>query len=61
MQTYLKFFLKFYKCLFAQQTVEHLGHIISFDGFAPNHNKIEDMMNWPVPNSINNTRILRIN
>lgn len=35
------FYLKMYKCLFAQKTIEYLDHIISFEGVAPDKNKIE--------------------
>lgn len=30
-----RFYLKFYKCLFAQECMEYLGHIIYLQGIAP--------------------------
>lgn len=49
-------FSKLSKCLFIQESVEYLGHIISFDGVAPDQQKIEAMVNWPVPTSLKQLR-----
>jgi len=40
------------KCLFAQQQVEYLGHVVSSVGVAPENSKIQVMMDWPPPSTI---------
>lgn len=52
------FFQKYSKCLFAQETLEYLGHIILAEGVAPEHSKIEAMLQWPVPKKIKQLRRL---
>ncbi|XP_027337502.1 uncharacterized protein LOC113851229 [Abrus precatorius] len=47
-----QFFLKGSKCVFAQQQLEYLGHIVSAHGVAADPSKIEAMVNWPPSNSI---------
>ncbi|WVZ01111.1 hypothetical protein V8G54_027180 [Vigna mungo] len=39
-------------CLFAQQQVEYLGHVVSAAGIAPEHSKIQAMLDWPPPSTI---------
>lgn len=51
-----KFFLKLTKCLFAQHSIDYLGHIISFKGVAPGINKINAMLQWPTPTSTKKLR-----
>lgn len=50
------FLKKISKCLFAQKTIEYLGPIIFCDGVAPDRNKIEAMLNWPIPTTIKQLR-----
>jgi hypothetical protein len=51
-----KFYLKLSKCLFAQQKLEYLGHIISGKGVQVDPSKISAMVDWPVPTSITSLR-----
>ncbi|KAL0324017.1 UNVERIFIED_CONTAM: Retrovirus-related Pol polyprotein from transposon [Sesamum calycinum] len=44
-----KIYAKRSKCSFAQLKVEFLGHIISWEGVATDPQKIESMVNWPIP------------
>lgn len=37
------------KCEFLKKETEFLGHIISEDGVKPNPDKIEKILNWPIP------------
>ncbi|XP_028186557.1 uncharacterized protein LOC114373245 [Glycine soja] len=46
-----QFLLRRTKCLFAQTQLNYLGHVISFDGIAPDPEKISAMLAWPVPTS----------
>jgi hypothetical protein len=50
------FYLKKSKCLFAQESIEYLGHIISRSGVGPNPAKIHAMTSWPVPSSVKQLR-----
>lgn len=47
-----QFYLKRPKCLFAQQQLEYLGHIISPHGIQVDPAKIQAMVDWPTPTSI---------
>nr|KYP63443.1 hypothetical protein KK1_018012 [Cajanus cajan] len=44
------------KCYFAVHKVEYLGHFISGLGVSTNLNKIEAMLNWPLPQTIKRLR-----
>lgn len=46
------FYLRYSKCLFAQDHIEYLGHVISSKGIAPDLTKIEAMLHWPVPTNL---------
>ncbi|XP_014511566.1 uncharacterized protein LOC106770264 [Vigna radiata var. radiata] len=50
------FFLKESKCVFAQQQLEYLGHIVSAIGVAADPSKIQAMVEWPTPCSIKSLR-----
>lgn len=41
--------IQFDKCEFLQKQCEFLGHIVTQDGIKPNPNKIEKILNWPIP------------
>jgi hypothetical protein len=44
------------KCLFAQTTVEYLGHLISGEGVAVDPNKVVSVTNWPKPKNVKGVR-----
>jgi hypothetical protein len=44
------------KCFFGVKEVEYLGHIVSHEGFKVDPNKINAMMNWSIPKTLNNLR-----
>lgn len=47
-----QFYLKESKCLLAQRQLEYLGHIVSQQGVAPDPSKIQAMVDWPIPTTI---------
>jgi len=49
-----KLYMKSSKYAFGVQEVEYLGHIASHEGVKVEPNKIESMMEWPVPKTLNN-------
>lgn len=46
-----QFLLRRSKCLFAQNQLNYLGHIISDKGIAPDPDKVAAMLEWPLPSS----------
>lgn len=44
--------MKLFKCVFAKESIEYVGHIILGSGVAPNQIKIDAMVNWPVPTNL---------
>ena len=46
------FFIKLSKCLFCQETVEYLGHLVSTGAVRADPQKIVAMVNWPPPTSL---------
>ena len=45
------------KCVFAQRQLKYLGHVISEQGVATDPNKVQAVLNWPVPSSVKELRI----
>jgi hypothetical protein len=41
--------VKFIKCVFAQQSIAYLGHVMSIDGVSIDPSKIGSIRNWPQP------------
>ncbi|WJX73966.1 hypothetical protein P8452_57684 [Trifolium repens] len=52
-----KFFAKFSKCAFAVEKVDYLGHVISSNGVTPDPDKIQAILDWPVPRSLTALRV----
>ena len=48
--------LKPSKCTFFQQEIKYLGHIVSKYGIATDPSKIEKVINWPQPVTVNDVR-----
>lgn len=44
------------KCLFGQQKLDYLGHMVSGEGVLVNQTKIEAMLKWPKPCSLKELR-----
>jgi hypothetical protein len=51
-----QFLIKYSKCMFAQQSLEYLGHIITAKGIATDLAKIEAISKWPVPTNLRQLR-----
>jgi hypothetical protein len=51
-----KFYVKRFKCAFAQQELEYLGHIISGAGVATDPSKTQAMIEWPTPTTVTELR-----
>jgi len=51
-----KLFANLNKCSFGLTELEYLGHIIFAKGVRVDPNKIDAMINWPIPNSITAVR-----
>lgn len=51
-----EFYLKHSKCLFAQESIEYLGHIVSGKGVTPEPSKVQAMLQWPPPTSVRELR-----
>ncbi|XP_061356120.1 uncharacterized protein LOC133300572, partial [Gastrolobium bilobum] len=49
-------FAKLSKCLFAQPSLQFLGHIISGEGVAPDPSKTQAIQKWPIPQSATQVR-----
>jgi len=48
--------VKMSKCHFAQRQLRYLGHVISEDGVATDPDKINAILQWPVPQSVKELR-----
>jgi hypothetical protein len=51
-----QFLIKRSKCLFAQSSVEYLGHVISAVGVATDPTKVDSVLRWPQPVTIKQLR-----
>lgn len=49
-------YMKQSKCLFAQSTLEYLGHIIGVQEVSTDPSKTEAMLKWPVPTTVSELR-----
>ena len=50
------FYLRRSKCIFAEQQLTYLGHIVSSQGVAPDPKKIHAMTAWPIPTTPSDLR-----
>ena len=46
-----KFYAKDSKCIFATNTVEFLGHIVTYEGITTDPKKIQAVREWHVPST----------
>ena len=51
-----QFLLKKSKCVFAQRSLEYLGHIVSSQGVATEPSKIQAVTQWPQPSNVKQLR-----
>jgi hypothetical protein len=51
-----QFYIKESKCLFAQPSLEYLGHVITSEGIATDPSKVAAVKKWPVPTNVKNLR-----
>jgi hypothetical protein len=49
-------YAKFSKCDFFQKQVHYLGHVISEEGVAIDHDKIKAIMDWHIPKDVSDIR-----
>lgn len=47
-----KLYLKQSKCFFGQESISHLGHVISAEGVAMDESKVRTVMDWPTPRTV---------
>ena len=52
--------LKPSNCNLLQKEVVFLGHVVSASGIKPDPSKIEVVANWPVPQTVNDIRVLLV-
>jgi len=48
--------VNFSKCVFAQQQLRYLGHLISEQGVATDPDKVQAVLHWPTPSSVKELR-----
>lgn len=51
-----QFYIKRSKCVFAQPSVDYLGHVISVEGVSIDPTKVQAMVNWPTPTIVKQLR-----
>ena len=51
-----QFYVKLSKCVFAQQQLEYLGHLITPAGVATEPSKISAVSRWPTPTNVKQLR-----
>lgn len=51
-----KWQVKLSKCSFTQQELSYLGHIIGVQGVSTDPSKVQDVLNWPQPNTLKKLR-----
>ena len=51
-----QFYVKLSKCLFCQESIDYLGHIMSARGVQVDPQKIVAMVDWPLPKSVKQLR-----
>jgi hypothetical protein len=47
---------KLSKCIFAQQSITYLGHVISANGVSTDPSKVQAIQDWPVPKIVKEVR-----
>jgi hypothetical protein len=47
-----KWQVKLYKCAFAQQRVNYLGHVVFVDGVSTDESKLQSVRDWPTPTNL---------
>ncbi|KAH9791984.1 hypothetical protein KPL71_003946 [Citrus sinensis] len=53
---FYQFFVKLFKCLFCQENIDYLGHIVSASGVRADPQKIDVMIHWPTPQTTKQLR-----
>jgi hypothetical protein len=48
--------IKYSKCMFAQQSLEYMSHVITARGIATDPSKIEVINKWSAPTNVNELR-----
>jgi hypothetical protein len=51
-----QFFIKESRCLFAEQSLEYLGHVITSEGIATDPSKVQAVNQWPIPRNVKELR-----
>ncbi|GKD03287.1 transposable element [Tanacetum coccineum] len=51
-----KLFVKKLKCSFGQARLEYFGHVVSNEGVSADKSKIDSMLSWPQPTTVNGLR-----
>jgi hypothetical protein len=51
-----QFKVRLSKCSFAQQQLHYLGHVLTPNGVSTDPQKVQDVQNWPSPQSVKDVR-----